>query len=955
MRKAAKITLCFIFLASTAMPLRAQQNSPTDSIQRAEVEAVRRQEATREMRMKLADAQAAQKNGRLGDAARLYQEAVGLFARVQTGNEQVEADKKTALAGYSSVRLELARQAYDRGNLSEASEELTAALKLYPKNESLLAAKLEFDKAAEARKGRVPSPDTLATIPALQKDRIEVSTLVQNGKFLYEAGKYDDAEVKLKEALKRDPNNRAAYYYMDLVKEARFMSDSRARETTAKGRIADVTKGWIPDRKNEGLQVPNPVTRTNLTYTGKGRQEIMQKLDRIRIDEVAYDLPLGEVLKLLRDESKKRDPDGVGINFMINNRVDPADTGSIDPMAMIGIASGGNLGGQPGQAGRNIPPAGLAPEANNPNAAAAAAAPEAPKTLDMYQVSIKINPPLVNLRLAEVLDVLTKVSDQPIKYTIEDYAVFFSPKTPEPAQLYSKTFQVDPNTFIQGLESVSSTILADIGSGTTGNGGGGGGNSGGQNGGQGSGSVEMPQVSLASGGHRATGAAGGQQVGNGGQNGGGGLLGPHTDRGLAFVTTTHSTIELHQMVRLYFTAAGVNLLGQGKSVFFNDRSGTLLVRATLQDLEIIETAINALNKAPTQITIEAKFAEISQDDSRALGFDWFLGNTLIGDGSAGIQSGTAPSYQGSPSTANPSGVFPGPAAINANGTMSASPATIAPSATDGLLTGGLRNSVGSSSVPAVATITGILTDPQFRVVIKAIEQRSGSDVLSAPKVTTLSGRQAHISVIDQVTLVTGVNVQQTGSGSSGTALTTGNGAVASAITYTTQSAPFGPVLDVLPTLSSDGYSIQMVLIPTITEFVGYDNPGQFVTQAQSVGGSSSSGNTLIGVLPLPRMRVRQVVTTCSVWDGQTVVLGGLISENVQKIKDKVPLLGDIPYIGRLFRSESSSTTKKNLMVFVTPTLIDPAGNRLHTDEELPFARNSIPPQAMVAPVPTAAQ
>ena len=153
MRKAAKITLCFIFLASTAIPLRAQLNSPTDSIQRAEAEAVRRQEATREMRMKLADAQAAQKKGRLSDAARLYQEAAGLFSKVQTGNEQVEADKKTALAGYSSVRLELARQAYDRGNLSEASDQLSAALKLDPKNESLLAAKLEFDKAAEARKG----------------------------------------------------------------------------------------------------------------------------------------------------------------------------------------------------------------------------------------------------------------------------------------------------------------------------------------------------------------------------------------------------------------------------------------------------------------------------------------------------------------------------------------------------------------------------------------------------------------------------------------------------------------------------------------------------------------------------------------------------------------------------------------------------------------------------------
>ena len=86
-----------------------------------------------------------------------------------------------------------------------------------------------------------------------------------------------------------------------------------------------------------------------------------------------------------------------------------------------------------------------------------------------------------------------------------------------------------------------------------------------------------------------------------------------------------------------------------------------------------------------------------------------------------------------------------------------------------------------------------------------------------------------------------------------------------------------------------------------------------------------------------------------VWDGQTVVLGGLISENVTKTKDKVPLLGDLPLAGRLFRSESSQSIKKNLLIFVTPTIIDPAGNRLHSEEEMPFAQTTIPPQRPVNP------
>jgi general secretion pathway protein D len=139
----------------------------------------------------------------------------------------------------------------------------------------------------------------------------------------------------------------------------------------------------------------------------------------------------------------------------------------------------------------------------------------------------------------------------------------------------------------------------------------------------------------------------------------------------------------------------------------------------------------------------------------------------------------------------------------------------------------------------------------------------------------------------------------------------------------------------------------MVLIPTILEFLGYDNPGAFVPTAEAAAGSTI-GTPIVAVLPLPRFRVREVVTTCNVWDGQTVVLGGMISETITKVKSQVPVLGDLPLVGRLFQSESTDSTKDNMLIFVTPTIIDPAGNRVHNDDDLPFARNSIPPQPPVA-------
>jgi general secretion pathway protein D len=92
-----------------------------------------------------------------------------------------------------------------------------------------------------------------------------------------------------------------------------------------------------------------------------------------------------------------------------------------------------------------------------------------------------------------------------------------------------------------------------------------------------------------------------------------------------------------------------------------------------------------------------------------------------------------------------------------------------------------------------------------------------------------------------------------------------------------------------------------------------------------------------------------VVTSAIVWDGQTVVLGGLIAEDIRKQRDKVPFLGDLPWLGRLFRTESTSATKRNLVVFITPTIIDPAGNPVHTPDNLPFDPTILPGQDQARP------
>src|SRR5579862_2014095 len=118
----------------------------------------------------------------------------------------------------------------------------------------------------------------------------------------------------------------------------------------------------------------------------------------------------------------------------------------------------------------------------------------------------------------------------------------------------------------------------------------------------------------------------------------------------------------------------------------------------------------------------------------------------------------------------------------------------------------------------------------------------------------------------------------------------------SAITPTVQQVETGPILDVIPDVLSDGYTINLTLIPSLIEFTGYQTP-------PSLGSFSSAGlNVVLLPTALPGFSVREITTTVNVWDGQTVVLGGLVSSLVTSEKDSVPVLGDVPILGRLFQS-----------------------------------------------------
>jgi type II secretory pathway component GspD/PulD (secretin) len=163
-------------------------------------------------------------------------------------------------------------------------------------------------------------------------------------------------------------------------------------------------------------------------------------------------------------------------------------------------------------------------------------------------------------------------------------------------------------------------------------------------------------------------------------------------------------------------------------------------------LDTIERAIQALDQLPPQIHIKSRFIEVTENNSSALGFQWYLGQFNIGQGVVG-QGGSSGSLTTTPSAANPLGEFPG--------TSSAS--TIPGSANDQNITSGLRNPLNA---PAIGTITGIFTDPNFRVALQALEQRAGVEELAEPETTTISGRQAQMRATTLQSVVTSFSFEQ---------------------------------------------------------------------------------------------------------------------------------------------------------------------------------------------------
>jgi tetratricopeptide (TPR) repeat protein len=766
MIKAAHLSLGLAALLILPAAMRAQDSNAAtnNAVSLAVNQAVLDQYNTRVLHEKLDAASATAQRGDTIGAVKLYQECVKLGQQI---GPSAQTETAQAIAGLTSTSLALGRAAQSQGDYNEADIRVQQVLSADPKNSAALAFKLQNDQMIKAMAGRLPDQATMSQVPQMLSQKTQAATLAQDGKVFYEMSKFDEAEQKLSAALKLDPDNAAALEYLNLIQQARFARASTHHTVEIQKQITSVEKEWVQAQPTVQLPaVGNAYATNTLTYTGPGRQAIIQKLNSIRLDNVSYDgLPLSEVVRQLQDQSKLRDPEHKGINFLINPNADQSGPA-------IAVQGGGGPGGFGGGGGfgAGIPGAPAAQAAIDPNTGlpiASTTANGGGEKVDIGNAdTVKLQ--LGDVRLADLLDAIVMIADHPdghqLKYSIEDFGVVFSDKGAESPLLFIRTFKVDPNTFYSGLESVSSTSFGSTSTtsgGGGGIGGGGGGGSSGQNSGgsvvgvvnafAGSGQVRssLQSTTGGGGGGNAEGAvnplnSGQATQGAGGAGAGGGAGGNLNGGGLNYVTQVTLTSTPSQAARAFFAALGVNLTAPvGKAIFFNDRTGILLVRATEQDLDTIDKAIQVMNTVSPQVNIKSRFIEVSQTDNKQLGFDWDVGQFSLGNQAVGT-GGTSPSLTVPVSQANPLGAFPGNTAAS----------LIAGSATDQqLFSSGLAAGTAGATT---ATITGILTNPNFQVVLHALETRSGVEDLGEPSATTMSGRQTQMRATTIRTVVIGI-------------------------------------------------------------------------------------------------------------------------------------------------------------------------------------------------------
>jgi general secretion pathway protein D len=384
---------------------------------------------------------------------------------------------------------------------------------------------------------------------------------------------------------------------------------------------------------------------------------------------------------------------------------------------------------------------------------------------------------------------------------------------------------------------------------------------------------------------------------------------------------------------------------EGASASFNAATNTLRVVNTPSNLDVIAQIIDSISQTePVSVAVRVTMLKVEEDRLEELGFDWMLdtfgfgGDSWIpGADNLNLSGGTT--GNGSPITdivPVPGNFYPtNPiTAGNRSGDGAFSGNTI-----DSLIAAGTTGGRQSSSrAPGVLGLNGIIGNATLQVLMRGLDQKKGVDLMSQPSVTTRSGQAASIQIIREFIYPTEYEPPELpNSGGGGTITVDQNGNITGAEAGSTpaivipatptafEKRDVGVSLEVLPVADANRRYVDVTLNPVITDFDGFVNYGSPINQTvQGVLGSITQELTPNQIL-MPIFSVRRANTNVVVADGSTIVIAGLMKDEITNVDDKTPILGDIPIMGRLFKTEAKSHRSVAIMFLVNVELLDPTG------------------------------
>ena len=470
-----------------------------------------------------------------------------------------------------------------------------------------------------------------------------------------------------------------------------------------------------------------------------------------------------------------------------------------------------------------------------------------------------------------------------LRYKVDDFAVTLVPQTESGEDIFTRTFRVPPD-FAAGLDS------------------------GGDAGGAGAGAADP-------------------------------FAEPAKEGGAKSLAPRKSITELLKQSGITFA--------EGSSATLS-ASGALLVTNTPSELDKVEQLVQTFaNTKPKQVKITTKFVEISQENNDELGFDWIvnpfgLSNTVFGSGGTnGNQAGrTGGDFISPVNGTSVDGIPADPSQNTSNGVtngLRSGDQAINRNSIDAILNNPNRTAQSAHVAPGIMALTGLFSDGQVQLIMRGLAQKKGTDLMTAPSVTARSGQKATIEIIREFIYPTEYEppeLPNSVGATGGTLLGTGASQGASfPVTPATPTAfdtrNTGVTLEIEPTIGENDFVIDLRFVPEIVEFEGFINYGSPIQSPST----DALGNPVVSVITenrieMPVFSARRVNTALTIYDGYTVAVGGLMREDVQNVEDKVPILGDIPVIGRLFQTKAENRIKSNLIIFVTAQIIDATGRPL---------------------------